>query len=257
MFFVLSKLLNGFAYPTPLCFFMLCIILGCYKRWWARQALGIVVVVFYLASMPLTAGILMHWLEVPRPAPGTLKPRYDVVIVLSGMVHLVRSTADEIEFSDSVERILTGIKLVKRGLAEKLLITGGTGDPLYQDLSEAVRLKSFAMELGVRDEQLLVEGTSRNTYENALHSAHIIREGRYQDLLLVTSAAHMRRSAAVFRKQGLWPDLYPVDYQTAQVPYLKRMTPWTFLPSAHALVTTTAVMHELIGLAMYRLRGYI
>ena len=50
---------------------------------------------------------------------------------------------------------------------------------------------------------ILIENDSRNTYENAVNSAKMLNtsypNGR---LLLVTSAFHMRRSLACFRKTG-------------------------------------------------------
>jgi uncharacterized SAM-binding protein YcdF (DUF218 family) len=64
---------------------------------------------------------------------------------------------------------------------------------------------------------------------------------------------HMRRAAAAFHKQGLFPDLYPVDFQSSR----GSITPLSFIPSARTLDMMTAIIHELVGFATYRLQGYI
>ena len=142
---------------------------------------------------------------------------------------------------------------MKQGIADKLLIVGGSGNPFKQHLSEARVLRTFALEFGLRDEQVLVEEVSRNTYENAVNATQILRSGHYRQLVLITSAAHMYRAAAVFHKQGLFPQLHPVDFQTNG----EDSDLFDFIPSVRALGVMTEVVHELIGLVMYRFQGYI
>jgi uncharacterized SAM-binding protein YcdF (DUF218 family) len=170
------------------------------------------------------------------------------------MVSLTLSTPGQIEFYDSVDRIIAGIAMVKQGRAEKLLISGGTGSLYAQPVREASLLRIFALEYGLRDDQILVDDTSRNTYENALYTMHLLRTHGYQHCLLITSALHMRRAAAIFHKQGLTPDLYPVDFHSKPE---WELTPFDFLPSAHTLSLASDVIHELVGFVMYRLQGYL
>ena len=128
MFFLLSKLLNWFVYPLSLLFLGLCVILVFYRRCYTRWGLACVLLLLYGMSTMITVKSLMRWLEGPRPPP-ELHQHYDVAIVLTGMVALRRSRPGHIEFNDHVERILEGISLVKRGIAEKLFIVGGSDDP--------------------------------------------------------------------------------------------------------------------------------
>ena len=209
------------------------------------------IVLFYGLSTPIVASQLAQWLETPRLLPQQLQPHYDVAIVLTGMLYGRLSSPQRLEFNNAVERILTGIALVKRGMADRLLISGKTGD-LFGRGNEAELLRGFAIEWGLTPEQVVLEAESRNTYENAAYSAQIIRASGYNTLILVTSALHMRRSAAAFHKQGLFPELYAVDF-----PMNHAITPGSFLPSVEVLAVTTGAIHELIGLAMYRLQGYI
>ena len=252
MFFLLSKLLNWFVYPLSLLFLGLWVILVFYRRRHTRWSLACVLLLLYGMSTMLTVKPLMRWLEGPRPTP-ELRQHYDVAIVLTGMVALRRSRPGHLEFNEHVERILEGISLVKRGIADKLFIVGGSGDAFDRNLSEARVLRTFALEFGLRDEQILVEEVSRNTYESAVKATQIIRAGNYRQLVLITSAAHMYRAAATFHRQGLFPQPYPVDFQTNG----RDIDLFDFLPSVRALDVMTYAIHELVGLVMYRLQGYI
>jgi uncharacterized SAM-binding protein YcdF (DUF218 family) len=252
MFFLLSKFLNWFVYPLSLLFLGLVVILVFYRRRYTRWGLAFVLLLLYGMSTMLTVKPLMRWLEGPRPPP-ELRQHYDVAIVLTGMVALRRSRPGHLEFNESVERILEGISLVKRGIADKLFIVGGSGHPFDRSLSEARVLRTFALESGLRDEQVLVEEGSRNTYESAVNATQIIRASNYRQLVLITSAAHMYRAVAAFHKQGLLPQPYPVDFQTNE----EGIHLFDFIPSVRALDVMTGVVHELMGVVMYRLQGYI
>jgi uncharacterized SAM-binding protein YcdF (DUF218 family) len=253
MFFILSKILPNFVYPVSLLFIALLGILIFYQRRQARRVLLGVMVVFYGLSIPVTATSLMRWLEGPYRTPGDLRQKYDTIIVLSGMLHLQQSQPGRLEFNDAVDRVLTGVALLKQGRGETLLLAGGSGMLLQQDISEAVLLRDFVIELGLQPQQILLDTTSRNTYENAVNSAAIVRAHHYQHVLLVTSAAHMRRSLAAFHQQGISPDPYPVDIRTGEL----EITPFSFIPSADSLAGTTEVIREVFGLVAYRLQGYI
>jgi uncharacterized SAM-binding protein YcdF (DUF218 family) len=252
MFFVLSKLLRFLISPLPLLILALLGIVTWYHRKWARPTLLVVLVCLYALSIPFTADHLMHWLEVPRVSRHALQPHYDVVIVLSGMVNLQLSQEGHLEFTEAVDRILAGLALVKQGIGNVLLISGGSGNLFDQSHSEAQLLRDFALQLGLTTEQVLIEPNSRNTYENALFSTRLLRAHDYQRVLLITSAAHMRRAVAAFHKQGIFPDTYPVDFEGTDA-----ITPFSFMPSAGSLFRTKDAIHELVGLVMYRLQGYI
>jgi len=209
---------------------------------------------WYVLSAPVFVQSFIAWMEGPRPGPETLRPHYDVAIVLAGMVAAGRSRLNEPEFTEQVDRILAGIRLVKRGVADKLMIVGGHGDPFKHYPSEARQLRTFALEFGLQEEQILLEEFSRTTYENAVQASAILRAGPYSDLVLVTTALHMPRAAAVFRKQGLFPDRYPVDFQSGVDNEFSLLS---LMPSADTFNIMRYALHELLGLMMYRLQGYL
>ena len=253
MFFIASKLFAWLIYPLGPIFAALLIVFLGYRQRGMRRLLAAVILLLYGMSAPVVVLSLVRWLEGPPITEETLRPHYDVAIVLTGMVDLRRSRPGHVAFNEHVERILEGMRLVKQGVADKLLIVGGNGHLLQRDGSEAGALRLFVVEFGLREEQVLTEEVSRNTYENAVKATEIIRAGDYKQLVLITSALHMARSAATFAKQGLTPDRYPVDFQS--VPGRVDFLMW--LPSTHALDLMAALVHELIGYVTYRVQGYI
>ena len=70
-------------------------------------------------------------------------------------------------------------------------------------------------------------------------------------VVLVTSGTHMRRSLGTFRAQGI--RAIPA---IARDPYLA--TSWSdwILPSNLGLWKSSSVMHEILGLAYYTVRGW-
>ena len=99
------------------------------------------------------------------------------------------------------------------------------------------------------DDRIVLERGSRNTRENAVESARIVRERGWKTLLLVTSAMHMPRAAASFRAAGLDVDLLPVDHRAGE-------QAGNLLPRAEALERSTEALRELAGRAIYRAIRY-
>lgn len=184
----------------------------------------------------------------PRP-PDTL--RAEAAVVLCGTLDLSRSTPGRLEFGDAPERIVEGARLVKEGRARWLVITGGSGDPLFPQAREASLLARFAVDCGVAPSAVLTEGDSRTTAENAAFTAKLLREKGIRTLFLVTSAFHLPRSMGCFRKAGLRPIAYPVDFRAT--PPQPSLLP--YVPTAAGLQLSTTALHEYCGFVAYWLGG--
>lgn len=75
-------------------------------------------------------------------------------------------------------------------------------------------------------------------------------------VLLVTSALHMRRSEACFKKVGLTSfDTFSTDHYTGEVReyYFDQY----LIPNASTLSDWNRLTHEWVGYLMYRLKGYV
>ena len=252
MFFILSKTVPLLFYPVPLLILSLIAVLIFFRRKHTRWFLLGIVIFFYVISIPCTSNWLMHRLEMQRPSAQDLKPHYDAVVVLSGMVNLHVSKEGNVDYTGAIDRILTAINLVKQKRVDMLLISGGSGSLFDQRTKEAPFLKQLALEFGLRDDQIIIESRSRNTFENAKWSSRLIQEHDLKDIMLITSAFHMRRAQASFRKQGVDPDIYPVDFLGSRA-----LTLMDFVPTSGGLGLMRKFVRESLGLIAYRLRGYI
>jgi uncharacterized SAM-binding protein YcdF (DUF218 family) len=101
----------------------------------------------------------------------------------------------------------------------------------------------------------VLERKSKTTYENALYSKQLLDERGIQDVLVVTSAAHMTRALAVFRSLGLHATAAPTDYETGGLIDYRNPTIW--LPDASTLSGTASALKEYLGILVYWLRGWI
>jgi uncharacterized SAM-binding protein YcdF (DUF218 family) len=100
---------------------------------------------------------------------------------------------------------------------------------------------------------MLLESRSRNTYENALFTARLLRERGWRRILLVTSASHMPRAVLLFRHQELQVVPASTDVQVVRRPFaLVRL-----MPDVEALRKSTRAIKEYAGIAVYWLRGYL
>ena len=84
------------------------------------------------------------------------------------------------------------------------------------------------------------------------NTAAIWRERHFRSGLLVTSATHMPRALASFKKIGLEVTPWGADFRGHCPPN----SIFDFLPDAYGLDMTTTAIKEWLGLAVYRLRGW-
>ena len=254
MFFTLSKILEPLLQPlTYIVLFALLALIFYRKPLVGQTFLTLALLCVFLFCTPFLPGALIRYLEYYYTPPDPL-PHVDAVIVLSGAVILEKSTPHKIEFGEGVERILEGIRLVKQGAAGTLILSGGSGSLTDRTKSEARMLRQFAIDFGVPDERILVEPDSRNTYENAVETAKLMRRHGIASVILITSASHLPRAMGCFRHVGVEPIPYGVDFHSTLNTHLR---PGDFIPDVGNLRGLTWILHEYVGIVMYKAAGYL
>lgn len=162
----------------------------------------------------------------------------DVIVVLSGGRYNDGSLNDA-----AVERTVTGVRLYRQGLAPHLLFTGGP----CCGRSASSRMASLAAELGVPRSAILLEEESLRTSESARYSAELLRSSGMQSAILVTSSLHMLRAQLAFKAAGL--SVHPVRATEKKLSLLSG--------AAERISLLQAAIHEYLGLAFYKLQGWI
>jgi uncharacterized SAM-binding protein YcdF (DUF218 family) len=95
------------------------------------------------------------------------------------------------------------------------------------------------------------ETRSRNTYENAIFSAELMKPKPGEHWLLITSALHMPRTIGCFRRAGFAVEAYPINFRTGG----PSQSAIGFETGSGALSLLDAAGKEWIGLFVYHLAG--
>lgn len=251
MFFILSKLLSFIVMPVTLIVlaFLLSWLYKKYRHFFLLTGLALL----FLFTNPFLGNVLIRWWEVSPTLLSDL-PAYHIGIVLGGITS-DKEPRDRVHVTGAADRILHALHLYREGKIDKILISGGSGKILKDDIPEAVLLQKILLLSQIPEQDIMIETSSRNTRENALFSAAILEE-EYpaQKYLLITSAFHMRRARACFEKVGLTVDTYSVDMRGNETEY----TPDVLLiPNTAAIGTWEVMIKEWLGMLAYKISGYI
>jgi uncharacterized SAM-binding protein YcdF (DUF218 family) len=195
----------------------------------------------------------MASLERQYPArPVSETPEADVVIVLGGAVGHPLPPRVEVDLSEGADRVLHAARLYRAGKAKRVLVSAGNIPRMPAARPEAVLIKELLVEWGVADNAIEVATASRNTCENAIEIERMRKANGFRSALLVTSASHMPRAMAVFRRAGI-----PVTASTTDVNVVDadRTDVFRWLPNASALSRTTAAWKEWLGFLAYKVTG--
>ena len=257
MFFALSKILYFFIKPIVWLTYFLARALWLKNEHRSRKILRGCLWFTLIATNPFIGNRIFHaweWAAVPMSA---VKDTFDVGIVLGGYSDFGGyNYQDRLNFNLASNRLTDAVVLYKTGHVRKLLITGGDGRLFGDLISEAVQTKSFLLSIGVKEDDILTEETSRNTRENALFTKVLLeKQGlKAAKCLLITSAFHTRRAKGCFDKVGLKTTPFPAHFFAARV----QSGAETYLvPDKWAFVKWEAFIKEWIGYGIYWVQGYI
>ncbi len=246
--------------PTSLCLLSLLAAAVLRKRKIAsRICFWMAVAVLMVCGNGWLVGALTKNLErrywLPEPAPNA-----DAILVLSGGLLDKVPPRRTVEVADAGDRVIYAAQLYKQQKAGLIICTGGIATGGVAPRSGAAVMKEFLAMLDVPGEAVVTEGASSNTHQHAQNLPIIFQERKIKRVLLVTSAMHMPRSMGVFRKQ--YPDIEfipaPTDFRvTDRIP-----RPWyheltTLIPTPRHLLDFAEVMHEYLGMAYYKARGWM
>lgn len=201
-------------------------------------------VMLFLLSIPGLSGSALARLEAAHPRLDEPPPA-DWIIVLGGGVLYHDDRPAEARLGEaSLLRITEGIRLARELPGAGLIVCGSGTAGVMAEVAE---------ERGVDRGRIVVLENPRNTYEEALEVSRIIGSG--EEAILVTSAFHMRRAAALFNGRGMPVIPSPAGHMAEVVSsstYLSK-----YLPRAENIAFAETVLNEKLGLAWARLRGWL
>ena len=127
-------------------------------------------------------------------------------IVYSDIEDSGKNTIYGIVFGNSMlikERVNTAVDTYKSGRISKVIFCGGNNGISNQSndiIPEAIKMKNLAVEMGVKNQDILIDDTSNNSFENVENAFKLI--GKEVDTIaIITSEFHLKRCMAIIRKK--------------------------------------------------------
>ncbi len=256
MFFLLSKMLDFLIQPLFIVTVLLVLSQIVRKSKFKKVLLvsGISCLLFF--SNDFIANEAITWWELPTQTYNEMRS-YEAAILLTGVAqHKNTGPADRVYLYMGADRVNHTVELYKRGLVKKIIISGGVSDPDFEGTPEAIKLKQLMRVMAVPDSVIWLDPYSNNTYENAVNSKLMMDSLQLKptQCLLVTSAFHMRRALACFKKQDAQMDYFTCDFR-GQPRTFKFET--LFIPKLEAVFKWQKLLKEWVGMIVYKVTGYI
>lgn len=246
----IAKILTQLALPPGIIFLLLIVSFVLYIRnqAFAGKVLGLLSLTsLYILSTPIAASKLAGYIEPEGP----LRIQEDTIAHNQAIVLLGCSRyANPLEYphDDASACSLVRIRYAAELMAMTelpLLVSGGS--VFNESLPEAEIISDILLKhFGIKADWL--ETQSRNTIENALFSQKLLEGNGIRNIILVTSAAHMKRASTIFRKTGLHVTEAPTYFIKS---YPMHSVLLAITPSAHALYNTSSLLKELLGLLWF------
>jgi uncharacterized SAM-binding protein YcdF (DUF218 family) len=241
------------TYLQPLVFLLLlgfltarCFLQKSKGRGWLTAA----TLALFLISWPPADWLFSRPLETISPRNRFPQGSAEAIVVLSGGV-LPREYYRPYRLPDfeTFRRCTHAAWLFHSWHRLPVLASGGLAGK--QHTAYAATMRELLLQTDIPDEMIWTEDRSRNTYENAVFSAQILRQHGVSRIALVVDARSMPRAAACFRKQGI--TVVPAASEFREIG--RSWEDW--FPSWKSIGENEITLHESIGLLWYWLRGRI
>lgn len=211
-----------------------------------RRLFVLSLVWLWVWATPTMSRIVGASLECPFLVDGRVPriesyPNAEAILLLGGGVGCNTNLSDMAEMWTSADRVWMAARLWKAGKAPTVIASGGSVTN-----STAGLLRDFGVPCGA----VVFDEDPRNTEEEAKAAA---KRG-YREVLVVTSAWHMKRAMLMFKMFA--PELEAVPVPADWENVMAAMQPWSLLellPSPLALMWNSVTFHEWLGILGYRL----
>lgn len=252
----LSSFLTNLVVPLNLCVALLLIAMLLFIARQRKTAILIAslalswTVFWSLPATSLWAGGRLEQLY-PHALPTDLPPAQAIVVLGGNTANGRANWFEPYDSATAIPRVDNAALLYKAHRAPLIIVSGAALDG---GVSEAQMMANALKQQDIPDEALILEAGSYTTYENGIMTAQELKQRKIDRILLVTSALHMPRSMAVFRKLGITAIPAPSAPQII-VPSDPQFSFWQ--PNLRVLAASRSIVKEYVGLLVYWVRGWI
>jgi vancomycin permeability regulator SanA len=153
----------------------------------------------------------------------------DIAVVLGSKVETDGMPSERLK-----ARLDKTLGLYEKGWFPRIIVSGGMGKEGYD---EALIMRSYLVEHGIPEENVIVDSSGKNTYFTAKKSARLMTTHGWKSALVISQYFHISRSRLALQRFGV-PHVYSAhaDYYEIRDIY--------------------SLGREVIAYAYYLLRGY-
>jgi uncharacterized SAM-binding protein YcdF (DUF218 family) len=207
---------------------------GLVLAWVEMLLVVLLAVIVYTPVISGTARSLIRTDPVPSHA--------DAVVVLSAGI-----TVDGFLQGQGLDRLLTGLALVKRGVAPILIVTReerDIGGHMVNNARDQEGLIALANVV-----KFVATPLEASTHDEAVAVRRIASQNGWKRILLVTSPFHTRRACATFEHVGLVVSCFPSDSRDIAVHSLRT--------SGDRIGAFSLWIYEMAATLQYKRRGWV
>jgi uncharacterized SAM-binding protein YcdF (DUF218 family) len=264
MFIFLSKFLPLFIYPVGLSVILIALgLLFFRKPRTSRLFFSVAFLVIFLGGNRWVSYALARSLEW-QTLPSESNPTAEAIVVLGGGTESALPPRTGVEVNSAGDRLIHAADLYHAGASPLLILSGGKIEWMEStDDTPASDMQKILLKLDVPDNAMILQPKSLNTHDDAVYSAEILKNKGIKRIILVTSAMHMPRSLALFRKQGVDVIPSPTDFTITEDGWNRTFNPnpetllTNIIPNSSSLGLTTNVLKEYIGYVTYLFQGWL
>jgi uncharacterized SAM-binding protein YcdF (DUF218 family) len=222
---------------------------------WGRRWLAALLVAYWSLSAPISVRVLTRTLmHGYAPVEASQVSGAQAVVLLGGGSLNVRLEGQQLSVvtASTALRALEAARVYRMAGAPLVIVSGGVTERRDGAAPESEALRLALVHLAVPPERIVSESTSKNTRDEAVLVAEMLRARGITRVVMVTSPLHMWRSMVVFARQGVHP-----------IPAIAPLAPSGrdfgvgVLPTESALLVGDAVAYEWAACAYYWWRGWL
>ena len=210
--------------------------------------------ILYFFSIGFTSDLLISYVENPYEIiPLKNLNNANSIVVLGGMRTFTQKNQEVTEWNDP-DRFFAGIRLFKKGKSKRIIFTDGY-NPFYKsEITEGFLNRKDAIALGVPGSAVFITGKAKNTFQESEELRKLFNKKKFlsNEIILITSAFHMKRAKRLFERTGFKVLEFPVDFKTKCSKPKLIHNAICFIPNANSLNHSSLALREILGRFIYK-----
>ncbi|MBI5009607.1 MAG: YdcF family protein [Bacteroidia bacterium] len=200
---------------------------------------------FIIISTPFLPTYMIKSLEskysqITDSTIAKIKGPCDIIILGGGHTDDKKLTPNNQLTLQAQSRLVEGIRIHRLIPGSRIILSGSQG---RSEVPQAIVLYRTALLLGIDSSSMSIQTIPSNTRQEAVE--YVKNFGTKNNLILVTSANHMKRAVMLFQNAGLNPTASPTDFI---LKYGSQKRYFRIIPDSTYIGMLESSLHEYIGI---------